>query len=115
MRERENVPYSFDTTDDSSLYNILVSTAREERGVRLTVPEPNISNKVPSSLALTTSGIVMSLSEIINFSGNPSSLNGLLGSAWARARVRIESRVTPGRIMSSNGGVTSSVADRHRA
>lgn len=40
---------------------------------------------------------------------------GALPDAWPRARERMESRVMPGRIMSSRGGVTSSTPAGQRS
>lgn len=50
--------------------------------------------------------LVMLRSETTSLSGRPSSF--FFPEAWSRKRARIESRVTPGRIMSSRGGVTIS-------
>lgn len=91
-----------------------------ERGKR-TVPDPNTSLSVPFLEAVTISGtvrcarvgvsknarraherrqgecaLVMLRSETLKLAGKPSSLAE--PSAWARARERTESRVTPGRI-----------------
>jgi hypothetical protein len=97
----------------------------------LTVPQPKISRSVPSLDAATMSGtvqandirncrefwkrelygrysLVRSRSETTSFSGRPS--RRFLPLSWSRSRDRIESRVTPGRIMSPKGGVTNSTA-----
>lgn len=52
--------------------------------------------------------LVRSRSETTSFSGRPS--RRFLPLSWSRSRDRIESRVTPGRIMSPKGGVTNSTA-----
>lgn len=71
------------------------------------VPLPNISSSRPSFCASSTSFIPISRSLMTISRGRPSSV--ILPAAWSRRSERIESRVTPGRMMSCRGGVTTSV------
>jgi len=70
------------------------------------VPAPNNSTSLPVSEASLTSRIVTGRSETVRSSGRPD--NRLELEECSSARVSTESRVTPGRIMPSRGGVTSS-------
>ena len=83
--------------------------ARKEKGETQSVPVPKNSTSRPSCAAAFTSFIVTGRSLTTNLpSGMPSI--GTFPDSCSRARARTESRVTPGRIMPPNGGVTSSVA-----
>lgn len=70
------------------------------------IPAPNNSTSFPDSEDSFTSRIVTERSETVRSSGRPD--NRLELEECSRARVSTESRVTPGRIMPSRGGVTSS-------
>ena len=74
-----------------------------------TSPAPNSSTSSPDCEAALTSFIVTGRSETTKFSGRCGSR--LTPETWSRARARTESLVTPGRIIPSSGGVTSSIAN----
>jgi hypothetical protein len=71
-------------------------------------PVPNSSTIFPLSDADLTSFIVTGRSETVSLAGSPGT--GALPDAWSRASASTESRVTPGKIIPSSGGVTSSTA-----
>jgi hypothetical protein len=74
------------------------------------IPAPNNSTSRPFLEASWTSFIETDRSDTISLSGKP--LIRLTPEAWSRESERTESRVTPGNIIPSNGGVTSSSARR---
>ena len=73
---------------------------------RLSSLSPLVSPKRPSSTSLEISCIVTGCSETVRLLGRPD--NRLELEECSHARVSTESRVTPGRIMPSRGGVTIS-------
>lgn len=71
------------------------------------VPVPNSSTRRPVLDAAMISPMFTGRSDTLSWLGSPSSC--LPPEACLRARASTESRVTPGRIIPSRGGVTSSV------
>lgn len=102
-----------------------ISTHLSTAETTAAVPVPNTSKRLPFFCASTSSDIIIFLSDTCSLSGRPGILSP---SIWERARARTLqvqvshtddtlyfweeptdlSRVTPGNITSSKGGVTSS-------
>src|SRR6266852_1628443 len=89
----------------SSVTNAPRKKKNRERG-RENSPAPNISTRRPDCTASQTSFIVTPRSETTSF-GVKLGMRSV-PAACLRASDNIESRVTPGRIIPSSGGVTSS-------
>jgi hypothetical protein len=107
------IPNLIHRTDDrSGAYNKfktkreLGNKRRWVKRERIFSPEPNISTRRPDCAASQTSFIVTPRSETTSF-GVKLGMRSV-PAAWLRASDTIESRVTPGRIVPSSGGVTSS-------
>jgi hypothetical protein len=92
----------------STKINRLAMTFCIEREKENCLPVPKSSKSWPDWAAAFTSFIFTERSDTTNFSGR--SGNGLVPDACSLASARTESLVTPGRIIPSRGGVTSSVA-----
>lgn len=73
------------------------------------VPVPKNSTRLPFCAASLTSPIVTGRSDMTSLSVSSGTL--IAPAAWSLASESTESRVTPGRITLSSGGVTSSVAE----